>query len=97
VITGVVVASIVGVLASLIAYRWRINLQRREFDRSMESVDTAYVWGGTAGLKAMTDAINVVLFRTTPEPHLQRRWPLLGLHKVTMPENPRRVPRLGKS
>lgn len=76
-ITGIVVSTVLTALASLIAFRWRINLQRRKFDRAAELIDTAYFWGGTATIEDMTKAVDVLLSRTTPEPQYQRGWSLL--------------------
>jgi hypothetical protein len=47
VITGIVAASVFTTIFSLVALRWRINLQRHKFDRAAELIDTAYLWGGT--------------------------------------------------
>lgn len=77
-ITGIVVASILATLASLIAFRWRINLQRHKFDRATELIDTAYLWGGTEGLREMRPTVDILLTRTTPEPRYTRGWLVRG-------------------
>jgi hypothetical protein len=97
VITEIVVASVLTALASLIAFRWRISLQRHKFDRAAELIDTAYLWGGTEALDDMTKAIDVLLTRTTPEPRYTRTWPVLGRRsaKADPPDHPRDVPQSG--
>jgi hypothetical protein len=78
VITGIVATSVLTAIGSLVGLRWRINLQRHKFDRAAELIDTAYLWGGTEGVGDMTNAIDVLLTRTTPELRYSRAWPLVG-------------------
>jgi hypothetical protein len=96
VIAGIV-ASVLTALASLIAFRWRINLQRHKFDRAAELIDGVHLGGGPEALGDMTRAIDVLLTRTTPEPRYARAWPVLGRRSAEAdpPDHPRDVPQSG--
>jgi hypothetical protein len=60
------------IAGSLIAYRWRVNLQRHKFDRVMNLVERADSRGGAKEAVSVSKAAETVLKSTGSEPRFER-------------------------
>lgn len=67
-ISWILVSSVISACSGLIALRWRINLQRHKFDRSMQLIEFAQQWGTRQDVAEAATAADVVLSRLARAP-----------------------------